>query len=963
MNAAFLSYAHVADAKIAAAVHHGLQQFARPWNRMRAVRVFRDRAGLSANANLWSAIVAAMNDSEFFILLASAAAAQRPWVEREVKHWLETRGSDKLLIGLTDGEIVWDAAARDFDWSRTTALPEALRGAFAEEPQWVDLRRARAAEDLGLRNPAFSDAIAELSATLRRIPKDELIGEDVRQHRAFTFMRRGAIVILSALVIALSVAVVEAVRESRRADAKTREAIANADRANAQAKLARENEGKAKANEERANANADRASSRQLAAEAELLMSRPNELRRAALLAVEALRHAPNGASDHVLRAVLRLLPIRDGSFRLGFAVERALFSADGETLLVASKDQAEVWDLRRRKRVRLQREPREIDALAMSTDKGTVALAEDDTLIRFDARTGMRTAGPAKTDLLDTIRLLTFSPDGQALAAAGGFTTKVWEPASNAIATLEDRPGNRVGQGIAEIAFRGDGKALAVYQDGRVVIWSGKEWACRHDVTALDGAADGSFPMLSRREMARLADRYEPGKPINVHDLRIPASRAEAVASDGASSVEINTLDGTASVSTLPGGVELARFVSDGAVKAAAFDAAGRVLTVDAAGVVRRWVVTPPAAFVGEPLAIDTAGRFLITRDPNTHTTFEAHSLRGGRPGKYVRYLSAWAGGGMRVARDSESYPAGVIVEDLTGGGQPIDIRGLALVEDKVAFSPDGRRLAGRTSSGALALVDLARPPAVTLFRDCAAAAGKPLFSPDGRFVAQGSACVWDTHAPGGGKPVLKGNEEDREIGFTGGSAWVVVQRGEMIVARKLAGGRIVRTRSGDRAFALATSPTEPLVAIGAGDGVRLWNPELGASGMDVRGFNHPAVFSAAFSGDGKLLATGSYDGLVLVHETATGAEVARITLDDLRVERSRDGFNGIGTLVFSADARLLLVGVMAGAGDQTTHVVQVRPADLIAEACRRLDSCRLSATDWARFLPDVPYPDRRPR
>src|SRR5215813_643611 len=72
---AFLSYSHVGDGTLAPAVQSGLQQFARPWNRLRAVRLFRDKTGMTANPGLWSTIVAALNSSRYFVLLASPGAA------------------------------------------------------------------------------------------------------------------------------------------------------------------------------------------------------------------------------------------------------------------------------------------------------------------------------------------------------------------------------------------------------------------------------------------------------------------------------------------------------------------------------------------------------------------------------------------------------------------------------------------------------------------------------------------------------------------------------------------------------------------------------------------------------------------------------------------------------------------------------------------------------------------------
>ena len=85
---AFLSYSHAADGKLAPALQAGLHRFAKPFFRLRAVRVFRDATNLSVNPGLWTTIQKALADSEYFIVLASPAAAQSKWVGRELDYWL-----------------------------------------------------------------------------------------------------------------------------------------------------------------------------------------------------------------------------------------------------------------------------------------------------------------------------------------------------------------------------------------------------------------------------------------------------------------------------------------------------------------------------------------------------------------------------------------------------------------------------------------------------------------------------------------------------------------------------------------------------------------------------------------------------------------------------------------------------------------------------------------------------------
>ncbi len=122
----FISYSQAADGLLSERVQSGLARFAKPWWRRRALSVFRDQTGLTANPGLWSSIADAIDNSRYFLLLASPEAAASTWVAREVAQWRAKHGSDGMLVVLTDGEIVWDDNANDFDWTASTAL-SALR--------------------------------------------------------------------------------------------------------------------------------------------------------------------------------------------------------------------------------------------------------------------------------------------------------------------------------------------------------------------------------------------------------------------------------------------------------------------------------------------------------------------------------------------------------------------------------------------------------------------------------------------------------------------------------------------------------------------------------------------------------------------------------------------------------------------------------------------------------------------
>ena len=178
----FISYSHAADGQLAPALQKALQKLAKPWYRRRSLEIFRDETGLSVDPHLWGAIVKALDDSEWFLLLTSPLAAQSEWVGREIEHWKANRSVDRILPILTDGHWEWDEATGDFT-PDSDAVPQALRGVFTDEPRHLDLRWAHEEQQVDLNNSRFRNAVAEIAAPLHGVSKDEIEGEDVRQHR------------------------------------------------------------------------------------------------------------------------------------------------------------------------------------------------------------------------------------------------------------------------------------------------------------------------------------------------------------------------------------------------------------------------------------------------------------------------------------------------------------------------------------------------------------------------------------------------------------------------------------------------------------------------------------------------------------------------------------------------------------------------------------------------------------
>jgi len=207
---AFISYSHAADGKLAPAIQSSLQSFAKPWYKLRAMRIFRDQTTLAMTPKLWPSIEVALRDSEYFLLLASVESSRSKWVQREVEFWLPNKGPDKLLIIVTSSlPLVEDHAMVEFDWVKANLLPAGLVEKLPEEePLFLDLRWAKSEDHLSNRNPRFLSEIAGLSSALTGRPKDELVGENIIQHRRVRRLAWTAIILLVLLTITSALAAV-----------------------------------------------------------------------------------------------------------------------------------------------------------------------------------------------------------------------------------------------------------------------------------------------------------------------------------------------------------------------------------------------------------------------------------------------------------------------------------------------------------------------------------------------------------------------------------------------------------------------------------------------------------------------------------------------------------------------------------------------------------------------------------
>jgi TIR domain-containing protein len=319
---AFISYKHVTSSGFARGLETALMAYAKPLL-ARPIGIFRDEKHLAPGIDLPALINEALDASEFLLLLASPEAARSSWVSDELDRWCRVLDrSTNLIVVLVAGEIAIDEVTKRIDWARSDALPPILQGYLDHVPFFVDFRVIAFVDDVTLADPDIKRAVNGIMARFRDIDPNEMLGEEIRQHRRNLLLRNVAVVALVAL--ALASGIVAWVALGQREQAKT-------------ARLLAEQNGKrAVASAITANRNAKAAVASAVDAERKLALNLGNsgDLARALWLYIDTVRRS--GKMDDDAAEAIRFLAQRRTNFRQAVSIPGPnIFSWRGRVFLI----------------------------------------------------------------------------------------------------------------------------------------------------------------------------------------------------------------------------------------------------------------------------------------------------------------------------------------------------------------------------------------------------------------------------------------------------------------------------------------------------------------------------------------------------------------------------------------------------------------------------------------------------
>jgi WD40 repeat protein len=908
---AFLSYSHALDGKLAPALRKALHRFARPWYRPRELHVFHDNVNLTLDATLWGSIERALHDSRHFVLLASPESARSKWVRREIGYWRTHRTRETMFIVLTGGDIAWNDDASDFDWAATTALPDVLSGWFADEPHWLDLRAVRTGDEISMRHPQFSDAIASLTAAVTGRDKGELVGDDVRHRRARRKTITAVISVIAMLLVVATGAAWVAVANLQGAQAQTRTATA-----------------------------------RQWAAEAATL--RDTQPHAALALAIEAEALAPSELTRQALLDTLAQTRFRGRMTGHQTGVAGVAFRPDGKIAAsVGSDGTVAIWDLGSKLRlVELPGNTDHVSGVAFHPNGTLLAAAQKDGLRIWDVTDP---ANPAERHMLKAgrgVRAVAFSPDGSVLLTAGGVGADLWDVNSGfrRVAQVAHK-GGVYGAGISR-----DGRVVATSTfDGKVTLWDTTDRS-RPAARAVLDSRPTSFSNVAFSPVAdlMLTERLDGVVALwNVADPAAPV-RVATLTGHNHSVFEMSfSQDGTRALTASEDGTARLWDLSTPASPRALATFAGHVGPVASAALSRD----------GRTVLTGGNDQTIMVWATKNATPAAASRLEPGTQ-LAVQGFAAHLGRGVAVTVDASDSAT---IWDMRNDRKPVALSRIPHTvqpdpapDSQPVFSPDGTTLVvpdGNRAVEAWSISDPRAPKRTLRVEDEKNGhIFDSSFSSDGRLltVHGRKTTSWDLTT---GREVPTSPSLTKS-GTRAGDLLALRGYGTIGLWRTTPGGedqKIIELREHKQLVEdiVFTPDARTMISAGADDAIVVWDVSAPESSRRVAKIDKHtgSLTGLALSPGGKLLASSARDGRVILWDISTPSRPIRLAdLDD-----HRDVVNGVrfvseDQLVTFSDDRTAIVWDIAELGRYAREPM--------ANACA-LTGDGLNDREWERASP----------
>ena len=483
-------------------------------------------------------------------------------------------------------------------------------------------------------------------------------------------------------------------------------------------------------------------------------------------------------------------------------------FSPDGQTLACADGDELKLWDVAtQRLKAILKGHTSLITSVAFSPDGQTLASGSWDSTVRlWDAHTGEleRTL----TGHADEVESVAYSPDGRTLASGSwDSTVRLWDAHTGQHkATLEEVIGRSSG-----VVFSPDGQTLAGGYWSGVSLWDAHTG--QHKAT-LGGPWDWHSGVAFSPDGQTLASSYD--SMVKLWDVNTGQHKTDLTGHAGISPNIAFSPDGQTLASTdyatvrlwdADTGQHITNLIGHtNKISSVAFSPNPRTLASGSWGEIRLWDVD--------------------TQQPNPNLNLGPNEIGW----KYWQVL--FSADGRTLAAGSQDE---VQLWDVDTGHQKTILRDADLNGSLIAYSPNGRTLATRSTENTIRLWDTFT---VEPLKELIGHTGYPrnfAFSPDGSTLVSGSwgeLLLWD---------VVSGQ-----------------QRGSFQVK-----GRC-------NASGLAFSPDGSiLVTEWNGTDVALWNVATREQLTTFAGHgdqHQHQITSLAFNPNGNIIASSSVDGTVLL-------------------------------------------------------------------------------------------------